>query len=433
MSLFLTSCTGKAFGSEPNGSAAPAPAHSPATAPVTAARSEQGLRDLLAKYDAATNPQDRAALELQVDKMAGQRYATVSRLFWYTDLGVAKATARANGKAILSLRMLGNLDEDLSCANSRFFRVVLYADPTVRAFLRDNFVLHWSSERPVPVMTIDMGDGRKIVRTTTGNSAHYVLDADGRPIDAIPGLYAPREFFNALQAAKKLEISVRGKADADRERQIAAFHQDAFRSNKTKWTKHSFAREPIGGMGGLSTESTIAAHLTAAQTVTVSKAMVEVPALHSVAFGPDPLKIKTNANDWRLIGQALFEYGTLLAPQITGTEKVLSGPSAALFARLRRGWYQGPTPSIDLDAIALNIFTGNVVGDTAQNEFVLHQQIHQLFSSRPELSRSFSDLNQLIYRNVFFTAPEDEWMGLVDGTIFTALPTEGITRPSATK
>jgi hypothetical protein len=53
----------------------------------------------------------------------------------------------------------------------------------------------------VPRVTIDFGDGRKMETTITGNSIHYVLDADGRPIDAIPGLYGPKAFLRALQSA----------------------------------------------------------------------------------------------------------------------------------------------------------------------------------------------------------------------------------------
>ncbi len=54
---------------------------------------------------------------------------------------------------------MGRLDEDLSCANSRFFRTTLYPDAAVADLLRDKFVLHWSSERDVPRVTVDFGDG----------------------------------------------------------------------------------------------------------------------------------------------------------------------------------------------------------------------------------------------------------------------------------
>src|SRR5262249_30279207 len=59
------------------------------------------------------------------------------RLFWYTDLGAAKAAARASGKPILSLRLMGRLDEEFSCANSRFFRTVFYNNREINQILRD--------------------------------------------------------------------------------------------------------------------------------------------------------------------------------------------------------------------------------------------------------------------------------------------------------
>ena len=65
-------------------------------------------------------------------------------------------------------------------------------------------MLHWKSVRPVPKITIDFGDGRVVERTITGNSIHYVLDADGNVIDGIPGLYGPRAFLQHAQEAAAL-------------------------------------------------------------------------------------------------------------------------------------------------------------------------------------------------------------------------------------
>src|SRR5262245_24965907 len=92
------------------------------------------------------------------------------------------------GRPILQLRLLGRFDEEMSCANSRFFRTTLYPDATVSRLLAERFTLCWHSVRPVPKVTIDFGDGRTLERTLTGNSAHLVLDARGRPVDALPGL-----------------------------------------------------------------------------------------------------------------------------------------------------------------------------------------------------------------------------------------------------
>jgi hypothetical protein len=143
-----------------------------------------------------------------VDEVAGQRNATVSRLYWYTDLEQAKKAAAESGKPILSLRMLGKLTDEYSCANSRFFRTALYSNKEISDYLRDNFVLHWQSVRPVPRITIDFGDGRKLERTITGNSAHYVLDANGRPLDVLPGLYGPKAFREWLEGSAELAKKV---------------------------------------------------------------------------------------------------------------------------------------------------------------------------------------------------------------------------------
>ena len=82
------------------------------------------------------------------------------------DLDAFDQLMRANEKQVLgtALRLLGNLDEEYSCANSRFFRTTLYANAEVSRYLHDHFILHWKSVRPVPRITVDFGDGRKIER-----------------------------------------------------------------------------------------------------------------------------------------------------------------------------------------------------------------------------------------------------------------------------
>jgi hypothetical protein len=122
---------------------------------------------------------------------------------WHTDRASARRAAAASGKPILSLRLLGRLDEALSCANSRFFRAHLYPDPTIHALLAERFVLHWESLRPVPLITLDFG-GRTITKPITGNSLHLVLDADGRPRDVLPGLFDRITFARLLREALAL-------------------------------------------------------------------------------------------------------------------------------------------------------------------------------------------------------------------------------------
>lgn len=157
----------------------------------------QELRENKTRLDDASHADVRA----QIDAAAHQRDAFASGLFWHTDLAAAQAEAKRTKRPILSLRLLGRLDEEYSCANSRFFRTVLYANAEVSKLLREQFVLHWKSVRPAPLLTIDMGDGRRIKRTITGNSIHYVLNAQGQVIDALPGIYSPAAFQLALERA----------------------------------------------------------------------------------------------------------------------------------------------------------------------------------------------------------------------------------------
>ena len=168
----------------------------------------RGLDSWIATYGPRRSP--------QLDEICAQKDAHTTRLYWFTELPAAIAEARRTQRPILSLRLLGRLDEELSCANSRFFRKLLYPDPQINQVLRRDFVLHWESVRPVPKVTIDFGDGRRLERTLTGNSVHLVLDRYGRPVDALPGLMSREVFLEQLAQARSFAL-------ADR-RELAGLH-----------------------------------------------------------------------------------------------------------------------------------------------------------------------------------------------------------------
>jgi hypothetical protein len=206
----------------------------------------RGLESWIAAYGAGPSP--------QLDAICAQKDAHTALLYWFTDLGAAIAEARRTKRPILSLRLLGRLDEELSCANSRFFRKLLYPDPQINATLRRDFVLHWQSVRPVPKVTIDFGDGRRIERTLTGNSVHLVLDRDGRPVDALPGLMTADVFLAELAQAHALALAHR--------RELAGLHARA------SAPPPPFARVP---------------RAVAASRIAPTKHLVEAPLLRAVA------------------------------------------------------------------------------------------------------------------------------------------------------
>src|SRR5580704_3585487 len=150
-----------------------------------------------AVLDAYLRVNGRAASP-HLDRLCGQFHAHTTLLYWFTDLDAALVEARRTRRPVLSLRLLGRLDEEMSCANSRFFRRLLYPEARINRLLRERFVLHWQTVRNVPKVTIDFGNGRRVQRTLTGNSLHLVLDGNGRPIDALPGLFSSDVFYRLL-------------------------------------------------------------------------------------------------------------------------------------------------------------------------------------------------------------------------------------------
>lgn len=358
------------------------------------------FESLLARYDALADGPAKDALERRIDDVAGQRYATVSRLYWHQDFASAQAAAHTSGRPILSLRLLGRLDEDESCANSRFFRVVLYANEELSGFLRENFVLHWSSERPVPKVTIDFGDGRTLRTTITGNSVHFVLDADGRPIDALPGLYDPVTFRAALEEALPL---ARESVDLDptARAQGIADHQRASRIRSAK-------RWKVVGDSGVVLERP-RNELVAAQFLTVGKLLPERPIATALTVHPpaDP---------------------TGIVPMLRLADARLDARSRELVRRLRPVDGSEVPNALAGEALDDQIarFEEAVVLDTRDNELNLRPMIARWIGN--PAAPTFDALIELVYRDVFLTPRGDPWLGLVPQGVFNALPDGGLSR-----
>src|SRR5690606_8006337 len=131
-----------------------------------------------------------------------------------------------------------------SCANSRFFRTTLYANEEISRYLRNHYILHWETVRDVPKITIDYGDGRVVERTITGNSAHYILAADGRPIDALPGLYDPQSFLEWTQEGVQLHSELAPLAGRAWERYLTRYHEMSHDRLVSKWHDELNAVDP---------------------------------------------------------------------------------------------------------------------------------------------------------------------------------------------
>lgn len=382
------------------------------------ARGPQGLEAALAGYEIARGEHADAAtldrLAAAADASAKQKDAVHTGLYWYTDLEEAKRAAQAQHKPILSLRMLGHLDEDLSCANSRFFRTTLYPQEGVRQRLHDRWILHWSSERPVPVATIDYGDGRVVRRTITGNSIHYALAEDGRVIDAIPGLYPAQAFAELLDAASLVAVS--NTSD------LAPFHAAGIDRSTQGWQLLS-AR--IGVEPLLPADPTARAMpqligfpappAVAAIPVAPSKAIVEMPVVRRIAPAialPQPGDVENV--DWSRYGAALRSGVTIDAPT-----------RAIMRAKAPLDWSTGAPRPIDDAAFdrLVEAYIDHVALDLARNEYAYHPVIRRWLMEEPGVS--LADLNARVYSELFLTPADDPWLGLVPPVAYSGIQGDG--------
>ncbi|NNE68515.1 MAG: hypothetical protein HKN33_18250 [Pyrinomonadaceae bacterium] len=378
-------------------------------------RGQVGLDAVFAEFEseirefkAGKTPQNWTKIEKALDQVAKQKDAYSSRLYWHTDLNTAIAEAGVENKPILSLRLLGGLDEEYSCANSRFFRSILYSDPDISKVLRQKYVLHWESVRPAPKITIDFGDGRKLVRTITGNSIHYVLQRNGRILDALPGLYAPQVFHDYLKELATLEKDVLKNPRRIRDYQVAktrSIINDWDRKlallNK-KMPRKSPKPKTIVSEG---TVISITPDALTASTRALTKAVVERPAVLALMPQLSRLREATGIDDWK----SLAAVG----------KKVWLSPESIEFVRRK----SGTTSKAEFEKLIDNL-KEYVAIDTLQNEYRFHTEIMSWLT--PIVSSNLKAFNKRVYSQLFLTPASDKWLGLYAPDIYSAVENNGV-------
>ena len=364
-----------------------------------------------------------------IDNVAMQKDAYSSRLYWHTDIEKAKSEAQQTNKTILTLRLLGNLNEEYSCANSRFFRSILYSNKKIAKELRENYILHWQSVRPAPKVTIDFGDGRQIVRTITGNSIHYILDKNGNVIEAIPGLYNPSNFYvylkeisrlnnrklktknywQSYRTAKRNQILAKWQRDLDK----LGIKVDSKLPVKAKLNSSNVdipTPQPVKEVKENPAKSDKNEPPTAldAASLAVTKSAVEIDLVRIISYDSEALKAKTTFKEWqelaRLYGRSIID------------------KNSRMF--IKNKTYQNENyPKKDFSALITNL-EKYVEIDTVQNEYVFHTKIYEWLNSG-EYS-NIDQLNNKIYADLFKTPKSDKWLGLYSPDIYSAIENNGV-------
>ena len=374
------------------------------------ARGPEGLRSLLEantavlKAHSTTPPsltpqqpdESWRRVKTAIDSVSGQRDGYASQLYWYTDFEQARAAAKAQAKPILSLRLLGNLDEEFSCANSRFFRTTLYANAEVSQYLRDHFILHWKSVRPVPRVTIDFGDGRKLERTITGNSIHYILAADGSLIDALPGMYGPKTFLQGLNRAEENSKQTATVNTEKRSALLAEYHRARVAALKAE----------------------LEADL---QKVSPDKSNCSPVTLASFNSPTQLPSASIDDATWSRIA-ALHQESKLDAASRTLISA--KNPTATDAGRVAVSKTFVESPLLR----QIRNLERSISEDTCRNEYLLHPQIHAWLADRQAIN--VDDFNRLVYAELFLTPDSDPWLGLAPNDTFTALQNNGVAQAS---
>jgi hypothetical protein len=344
-----------------------------------------------------------------LDAVAQQKNSYIAGLYWYTDIDAAKKASKALGRPILSLRLLGKLTDEFSCANSRFFRTVLYPNDEVSAVLHDRFVLHWRSVRPVPTVTIDFGDGRKLERTLTGNSIHYILDSQARPLDALPGLYGPRAFLRGLLNAEKLFQSLAAKNEQERAWMLRDYYAQQHNRIAAAWTIDT---GKIGGkvpQGFKVSPGRDGNNALSIAQLAMTKAVTEVNILQGMNMATDQLNKITDETAWKKIAQ--------LHP----VDAELDNRSIALIK------LQNPLMTDDDFFRLQRKFQELVALDTVRNEYLMHTKLYTWLLKEP-VRDDVEKLNEKVYESLFLTPNSDPWLGLFSPEVYTALDNGGVVK-----
>jgi hypothetical protein len=368
---------------------------------------------------ASANPPAASALWQRVsgamDAIAGQKDSFASELFWYTDFEQARDAARLSGKPILSLRLLGRLDEELSCANSRFFRLTLYSNQEISRLLKEGFILHWQSVRPAPKVTIDFGDGRRLERTLTGNSIHYVLDSEGRVVDALPGLYGPQAFLSELIRAAKIADQVeKAPTNETRTALLRDYHKTRLNELVTEWT-NDLARAGIKlavakTATPASTASTKPPRAEVAARAAITKmVVVERPILRGISTEPRLLDAQPEDTGWTRIAALHADAATLDA----ASRALVRSKNLSRFAAADE--WQRTLATLER-AIAI---------DTVRNEYLFRRTLHE-WMANASAADNLATLNERVYAELFLTPSSDKWLGLFPDDSFTGIENDGV-------
>jgi hypothetical protein len=245
---------------------------------------------------------------------------------------------------------------------------VLFSNDKVSAFINAHFEPAWEMVREAPLVRIDFGNGTVVTRTLHGNILTSVCTADGRLLDALPGIYEPAAYLDRLDQLRLLAKACRAQRDQDG--WVRAYHKSAAAALAAGQPAARFAE--------------------AKAEVPVGKRLIETPTEVVLAqpAAPPVGKQAIEAPTRKFVKQAAAA-GPKVAPVPTGGDP----------AELAR-W----------EALA---------ADTKLNETTRRRQIHELLAGKGLVAPR--EVLRPIYKDVLHADLDDPYLGL-GATLFGSYP-----------
>jgi hypothetical protein len=225
-------------------------------------------------------------------------------------------------------------------------------------------------------------------RTITGNSIHYILDSQGRPIDALPGVYGPQAFLRGLKQADAAIAAMKPMNDSERANSLKQYHEAKRNEIIAAW------RTDLTQLNLLTDEA---------------------------ASTTDEQKLAKTTDDavWGRIAQLHTADAQLDAGSIALIRS--QNPTAARAMPLAISKAVVEDPLLRL----VRNFQNAVAIDSVRNEYTFHRQIHEWFATgKVPPDMNMDQLNESVYAQLFLTPSSDPWLGLITG--YTGLDNNGV-------
>jgi len=275
----------------------------------------------------------------------------------------------------------------------------------------------------VPKVTIDFGDGRRLERTLTGNSIHYILTPEGDVVDALPGLYGPKAFLEQISNGHELAKRVAGMQAAERQQTLAAHHRNQVNKLASGW-QADLERAGVNSAQApeLPAKAAAAPPANVAAAVAVPKMIIEAPLVRgALPLAADAMQLDDD-EVWQRIAALHADDARL--DQSSRDLIRRQNPTAATAVPLAETKRKVEDPLVRM----VRTLEESIAVDTVKNEYRLHREIHRWLGEIQATAAEVETLNERVYAELFLTPSSDPWLGLAPADVYTALPNAGVAK-----